>query len=271
MDRRRIGCCRFTSGLFRYPRFGSCHDASCESVVLTPIFEEVALTGSTNADLLQRAALGVPEGLWLRADAQDGGRGRLGRSWESPVGNLFASTIVRLRATDPAPSTLAFVAVLAAHDLVRQIAPHVALQIKWPNDLLSSGGDKLCGILLERTGDAIIIGIGVNLVWHPENIDRKVSDLRTLGATPPNPQTAVEMLAEIFQRWLTTWRDTGLSAVIRQWEAHAHPKGSALAANLPDGEQLQGLYTGLSDDGALLLRLADGSIRAIHAADIFLV
>lgn len=229
------------------------------------------LTGSTNADLLQRAAQGVPEGLWLRADAQDGGRGRLGRQWESPAGNLFASTIVRLRDTDPTPSTLAFVAALAVHDLVRQIAPQVAIQIKWPNDLLSADGHKLCGILLERAGDAIVIGIGVNLVWHPDNLGRKVSDLRALGATPPDPQAAVEMLAEIFQHWLATWRDTGLSAVIRKWQTHAHPKGSALAANLPDGEQLQGIFTGLGDDGALRLRLADGSIRAIHAADVFLV
>lgn len=220
---------------------------------------------------MRRAAEGGPEGLWLRADAQDGGRGRLGRHWESPAGNLFASTIVRLRHADPAPSTLAFVAVLAVHDMVRQIAPHVAIQIKWPNDLLSSDGAKLCGILLERTADAIIVGIGVNLVWHPNNLERKVSDLRTLGATPPEPQAAVEVLADNFQRWLAIWRDTGLSAVILRWEAHAHPKGSALAANLPDGEELQGLYAGLSDDGALQLRLADGSIRAIHAADIFLV
>ena len=207
----------------------------------------------------------------MRADAQDGGRGRLGRQWESPAGNLFVSTIVRLRNTDPAPPTLGFVAALAAHDMLRQIAPHVAIQIKWPNDLLSSNGAKLCGILLERTGDAIVVGIGANLVWHPANLDRKASDLRALGATPPDAQAAVEILAEMFQRWLATWRNAGLSAIIRQWEVHAHPKGCALGAKLPDGEELQGLYAGLSNEGALRLRLADGSIRAIHAADIFLV
>lgn len=195
----------------------------------------------------------------------------MGRNWESPVGNLFVSTIVRLRDTDPAASTLAFVAALATHDMVRQIAPHLVIQIKWPNDLLSDDGAKLCGILLERAGDAIVVGIGANLVWHPANLDREVSDLLTLGATPPNPQAAVEMLAEIFQRWLAIWRDIGLSSVIREWQTRAHPKGSALAANLPDGEQVQGLYVGLSEDGALQLRLADGSIRAIHAADVFLV
>jgi BirA family transcriptional regulator, biotin operon repressor / biotin---[acetyl-CoA-carboxylase] ligase len=231
----------------------------------------VALTGSTNADLLQRVAEGAPEGLWLRADAQDGGRGRLGRSWDSPVGNLFASTIVRLRASDPAPSTLAFVAALATHDMIRQIAPHVTIQIKWPNDLLSADGAKLSGILLERTGDAIVVGIGVNLVWHPANINRKVSDLLSLGATPPNPQAAVEILADIFRNWLDIWRSSGLPAVIRQWEIYAHAMGNPLVANLPDGEQVHGLYAGLGEDGALQLRLADGRIRAIHAADVFLV
>ena len=153
MDRRHFSRSQLTTRLFHDSGSRSGYRPSSESIILTPIFEEVALTGSTNADLLQRAAEGGPEGLWLRADAQDGGRGRLGRHWESPVGNLFASTIVRLRNTDPAPSTLAFVAVLAAHDMVRQIAPHVAIQIKWPNDLLSSDGAKLCGILLERTAD----------------------------------------------------------------------------------------------------------------------
>jgi BirA family transcriptional regulator, biotin operon repressor / biotin---[acetyl-CoA-carboxylase] ligase len=247
-------------------------DGVCRtSVVLTPIFEQVARTGSTNADLLTRAAQGAPEGLWLRADAQDGGRGRLGRTWESPKGNMFASVIVRLRDTDPSPASLAFVTAVAVFDAVRQIAPHVAIILKWPNDILTLDGAKLCGILLERTVDAVVVGIGLNLVWHPQNLDRKVSDLRTLGATPPDAQTAVEIVAEAFARYLNMWRQSGLETIIRQWEANAHPRGTALSAKLPNGEELDGLYTGLDDDGALQLRLADGSIRAIHAADVFLM
>ncbi|MFZ1477092.1 MAG: biotin--[acetyl-CoA-carboxylase] ligase, partial [Sphingorhabdus sp.] len=109
------------------------------------MIEQVALTGSTNADLLIRAAQSAPEGLWLRADAQDSGRGRLGRQWMSEPGNVFASTIVRLRPADPASSTLAFVAGLAAHDTLRQIAPEIAIQLKWPNDILTANGEKLCG------------------------------------------------------------------------------------------------------------------------------
>ena len=239
--------------------------------VLTPIFEEVALTGSTNADLLIRAAQGAPEGLWLRADAQDDGRGRLGRSWESPSGNMFASTIVRLRDNDPPAASLAFVTAVAVFDAVRQIAPQVGISLKWPNDLLTLDGAKLCGILLERTSDAVIAGIGLNLVWHPQNLDRKVSDLSALGAAPPDAQTAVEIVAEAFGRYVDIWRQSGLGPIIRRWEAVAHPRGTALSAKLPDGQELHGLYAGLDSDGALQLSLADGSIRAIHAADVFLI
>jgi BirA family biotin operon repressor/biotin-[acetyl-CoA-carboxylase] ligase len=243
----------------------------CEGAVLTPIFEEVALTGSTNADLLIRATQGAPEGLWLRADAQDGGRGRLGRSWESPKGNLFASVIVRLRDSDPSPAGLAFVTAVAAYDAVRHMAPQVDIRLKWPNDILTHDGSKLCGILLERAADAVVVGIGLNLVWHPQNLDRKVSDLLTLGGTPPDAQTALEILADAFARYLNIWRLSGLGAIVRHWEGHAHPRGTALSAKLPDGEEVDGLYAGLDDDGALQLRLADGSIRAIHAADVFLI
>ena len=242
-----------------------------ECAILTPIFEEVALTGSTNADLLTRAAQGAPEGLWLRADAQDGGRGRLGRNWESPKGNLFASTIVRLRKTDPSPASLAFVTAVAVFDAVRQIAPQIGICIKWPNDILTLDGAKLCGMLLERTSDAVVVGIGLNLVWHPENLERKVTDLLSLGATPPDAQTATEIVAEAFGRYLGVWRQSGLDPIIRYWEANAHPRGTALSVRLPDGGDLQGLYAGLDGDGALRLSLADGSFRAIHAADVFLI
>ena len=247
-------------------------DGLCrKSAFLTSIFEEVTLTGSTNADLLARAVQGAPEGLWLRADAQDGGRGRLGRIWESPSGNLFASTIVRLRDTDPSPASLAFVTAVAVFDAVRLMAPQVPICVKWPNDILTPDGAKLCGVLLERASDAVVVGIGLNLVWHPQNLERKVTDLITRGATPPDAQTAVEIVADVFARYLAIWRQSGLEVIVRHWEARAHPRGTALSAKLPDGEHLDGLYAGLNEDGALQLRLADGSIRAIHAADVFLI
>jgi BirA family biotin operon repressor/biotin-[acetyl-CoA-carboxylase] ligase len=271
MDWRLVGSCQFAAWLL----YNTCAwnlDGLCRAgLVLTLIFEEVAVTGSTNADLLVRAAQGAPEGLWLRADAQDSGRGRIGRIWESPRGNLFASTIVRLRENDPPAASLAFVTAIAVFETVRQIAPQIGICLKWPNDILTLEGAKLCGILLERTSDAVVVGIGLNLVWHPQNLDRKVSDLLALGVTPPGAQTVVELIAESFRRYLDAWRQSGLEPIIRRWESFAHAHGTALSAKLPSGETLHGLYAGLDSDGALQLRLADGSIRAIHAADVFLI
>ena len=195
----------------------------------------------------------------------------MGRVWESPAGNLFASTIVRLRPLDPPAPSLAFIIALALVDTIRQIAPQIPVVVKWPNDILSVDGEKLCGMLLERSGDAVIIGVGLNLVHHPESLDRPVSNLTALGADCPHPQAVVEILANAFDIWLTRWRNLGLPTIFKAWQSNAHPVGTALTVNLPSGEIYDGLYAGLSDDGALQLRLADGSIRAIHAADVFLI
>ena len=235
------------------------------------IFEQVAITGSTNADLIARANAGAPEGLWLRADRQDAGRGRLGRVWDSTDGNLFASTIVGLAVGDPPASSLGFLASIAAHETARLIAPDVRIMIKWPNDLLTADGAKFCGMLLERAGDAVIIGIGMNLFAHPAGLDRPVTDLRSSGGNPPHAQAVVEILADTLQSWLQRWRLGGLSPLLKTWQQFAHPVGTALTANLPNGDMFQGLYNGLNEDGSLRLCLADGEIHAIHAADVFLI
>ncbi len=195
----------------------------------------------------------------------------MGRSWDSANGNLYASTIVRLGQGDPSASSLGFVTSLAVFETVRQIAPEVSIQIKWPNDLLTADGAKICGILLERTGDAVVIGVGINLRYHPVGLDRPVTDLAVRGANPPHSQAVVEILAEELAKWISRWRIGGLGPILKGWQAHAHRQGAALSVNMPTGEHLEGLYAGLDEDGALRLRLADGEIRAIHAADIFLI
>src|SRR5687768_16834440 len=108
----------------------------------------VAETGSTNDDLASLAREGAPEGSWLRAIRQSGGRGRQGRDWHSPPGNLHASTLVRLRPGDPPAPTLALVAAVALHEVASAlVVAGVEIEIKWPNDLLVAGA-KLSGILL---------------------------------------------------------------------------------------------------------------------------
>lgn len=232
------------------------------------MIQTVAETGSTNADMLDLARAGAAEGLWLRAERQRAGRGRQGRAWVSPVGNLYASTLVRLRPGDPPAATLALVAAVALEETVRVFLPGGAM-LKWPNDLLI-GGAKLSGILLERVDDAVVIGTGVNLAQHPEDADRPATCLAAQGA-PVQPELFLETLAEVFGRWLARWRGEGVAPVRERWTERAHPKGTALTVRPGVGEAVDGLFDGLDRDGALILRLADGSTRAIHAGDVFLI
>lgn len=244
--------------------------------------ETVSETGSTNDDLISRAVAGAPEGLWLRAAVQTSGKGRQGRAWMSPPGNLYASTLVRLRLGDPPAPTLALVAVVALHEAVAVYAPDV--RIKWPNDLVAStpaeagvqpglrpapghkGSAKLAGILLERSGDAVVIGFGVNLAHHPQDLDRPAISLAALTGTAPDSATFLEMLAESFARWLQRWRFEGIGPIRSRWLSAAHPIGTALSTSEGDG-----LFDGLDETGALRLRLADGSVRVVRAGDVFLI
>lgn len=194
----------------------------------------------------------------------------MGREWQSPIGNFYGSTLVRLQEMDPPPATLALVAAVGLHDALSFLAPDVPFQIKWPNDIMVAGA-KLSGILLERSGDAVVIGMGVNLAFHPEGLDRKVTSLRVLGAVVPEAADFQIILADRFDGWLARWRTEGLPALREAWVTRAHAKGTALRVNAPDGSATEGLFEGLAEDGALTLRLADGAIRAIHAGDIFLI
>lgn len=160
---------------------------------------------------------------------------------------------------------MALVAAIALHEVAAAFAPEAEVVVKWPNDLLA-GDAKLAGILLEREGDAVVIGFGVNLAHFPPELERPATSLAALAGTPPDPTAFLEALAAAFARWLGRWRSEGLNAIRRQWLAVAHPPGTALVAS-----GTQGLFDGLDESGALRLRLTDGSVRLIHAGDVFLI
>jgi BirA family transcriptional regulator, biotin operon repressor / biotin---[acetyl-CoA-carboxylase] ligase len=210
------------------------------------------------------------EGLWLRALRQTAGRGRMGRQWVSPPGNLYTSTLIRLRRGDPDAATLGFVAAVALYQVLSSYMERAALLIKWPNDVMAHGA-KLSGILLERTGDAVVVGIGVNLASNPEVEGRQTISLAALIGHAPDPAVCLDMLADAFASCVTVWRTEGLARIIALWEAYAHPLGASLMVTLPDGTRLDGHYQGLDASGALRLCLADGAIRVIHAGDVFLI
>lgn len=218
--------------------------------------------GSTN-DWLRENAAGLPDGQWLHADRQTAGRGRHQRQWESPAGNLAASCLIRLQAGEERAAELGFVAALALHDCVAQFVDPARLRLKWPNDLLLEGG-KLSGILLERVGGEVILGIGVNLAHAPEVPGRSTASLK--GAAIPADFCA--RLAECFAARRAQWRTGGFAAIREDWLARAHPPGTMLRVRA-GGEERGGSFDGLAEDGALLLRLGDGTVQRVLAGDVW--
>lgn len=218
--------------------------------------------------MLALAEQGGADGSWLRAARQTGGKGRMGRAWESPDGNLYCSTLVRLQPADPLPHTLALVAANAVHALVAPLCAGQA-RIKWPNDILVDGA-KIAGILLERAGDAIVVGIGINVTGHPVGLDRPVTSLAAQGANDATAQALYDRLAQLFAHWLSIWRAQGLDPIRTHWLLNAHPTGTPMRVIQPDGGQVEGTFDTLDRQGMLILRLANGDSRAIHAGDIIL-
>ena len=233
------------------------------------MIEFVASTGSTNADLAARLAAQdrMAEGDWLVANRQDAGKGRQGRTWFDGAGNFMGSTVVWTGPHDPAPNTLAFAAGLAVLEAVSPMVPPPCIaQLKWPNDVLV-GGAKLCGVLLERVGDAVVVGIGVNLAAAPQVDGRETIALSAFGPAPDRDAFAAT-LAQCFDLERERWRTFGLDPLLRRWQAAAHPLGTALMLGEPGKTPLAGEFAGLSADGALQLRLADGTTRTVHAGEI---
>lgn len=175
---------------------------------------------------------------------------------------------MRHRPADPPAPTLALVAAVALHQLLLAYVGAADLRVKWPNDLLLNGA-KLSGILLEKAGDAVVIGFGVNLAWHPVGLDRLTTSLADAGHAAPDPAAFLPDLADAFAYWLARWRGEGLVPIRARWMEVAHPPGTPLVARLADGSSIEGLFDGLEEGGALRLRLADGSRHLMHAGDVF--
>jgi BirA family biotin operon repressor/biotin-[acetyl-CoA-carboxylase] ligase len=203
------------------------------------------------------------EGDWLVALDQQAGRGRQGRTWLSVPGNFYASTVVQLRSGDPAAQTLSLAAALALAEAVDIAVPGQPLLLKWPNDLLR-GGRKLAGILLERSGDRIAVGFGVNLAAAPELPDRKGASL----GGKVLPEAFAPLLAASFTRLIGLWRQSPPALLAQAWLARAHPIGTPLTVHSGADETVSGTFDGIEPDGALRLRLADGRIRVVRAADV---
>lgn len=196
---------------------------------------------------------------------QTAGKGRQGRTWLTETGNFFGSTLVALAGGNPPAQSLSLAAGLALIEAVDAAVPGQPLLLKWPNDLLL-GGAKLAGILLERQGDRVVLGFGVNLAAAPEIAGRLAGHLN--GRI--SPEAFAPLLASSMARMLTLWRSSDPDDFARAWLARAHAIGTEIKVHGSDAGEIVGRFDGIEPDGTLRLRLPDGSVRAIHAADVSL-
>lgn len=231
---------------------------------------------STNEEARRRADAGEPGPLWIRADLQTAGRGRRGRGWVSPTGNLMCTLLVRPACTAQTGALLSFVTAVTVAEFLEALVPEGLVSVKWPNDILI-GGAKSCGILLESAAggggalDWMAIGIGINLKHFPPDMPYKVTSVAAAagGSPVPDPREAFTRLAAGFDRWYRAF-DGGLGfEVIRKaWLARAVGLGQTIAVTLASGS-CEGRFDGLDPSGALRLTLGDGQTRAITAGEVF--
>lgn len=230
---------------------------------------------STNERARRLAREGAPDGVVVWARRQTAGRGRQGRQWHSPEGNLYCSIVLRPDMPAAAAAQFTFVAALALGDAVSGVIPHgVDLRYKWPNDILLDER-KAAGILLESSGiaagclDWLVVGTGLNMEAYPQIEGQyPATSLRALGAGPLDVKDMLERYVDGFAHWRMKWQNEGLPAIRDAWLRRAARLGERITVRLPQ-EELSGRFEGLDESGALLLREDSGRGRTISAGDVF--
>lgn len=245
--------------------------------------------GSTNTEAMHAAMRGDSDKIWFAALQQTEGRGRRGRAWESPYGNLAASLMIVPEVDMSTLGSLGFVAGVALNQALHRILPQAVLHtgldgadaaggqaekriaLKWPNDVLAEG-NKLAGILLEaqKRADgktAIVVGFGVNVVAAPHGLPYPATSLRDLGS-PVNAQTVFEALADSWVEAYTVWNNgIGLPDILALWRENAAGLGAEVAVQR-NADVVRGVFETIDDAGRLIVRDNEGHRIAITVGDV---
>jgi BirA family biotin operon repressor/biotin-[acetyl-CoA-carboxylase] ligase len=248
-------------------------------------------TGSTNADLVERARGGEAEGAVLVADHQTAGRGRRDRSWIAPPrAGIVASVLLRPAAPAERWSWLTLMAGLAVTDALI-LTCGLPASLKWPNDVLvpvpESDGPrgvdeqkKVAGLLAEvvrtASGSAVVLGFGINVSQDAEELPvPTATSLKLAGSATTDRDTVLRAvlraLSERYRQFTADGADgsAGLAGLIANYRERCSTIGRTVRVELPDGESLLGLADGVDDEGRLLvLGEPDGPVRALSAGDV---
>jgi len=238
---------------------------------LPPGFDLVPLDEipSTNDAAKQMAAAGRGHGTLVWAKRQTAGRGRQGNDWESPEGNLYMSLILRPELPLKEAGQLSFVTGVALGEAISSFLPETAtVELKWPNDVLVNK-KKIGGILIESEIQEdklswVVLGIGVNVLAAP---DYAIS-LKQAGAEGASVEKLLEDVCAALVKWLQIWQNEGFAPVRKAWLRKVHGMGERISARMP-GETIEGVFTGLDEQGALLLDIGSGDVLRITAGEVF--
>ena len=233
--------------------------------------EVVAEVGSTNADLAAAAADGAPDGSVLVAEHQGAGRGRLDRTWSSPPrAGLTVSFLVRPDVPAGRRSWLPLLTGVALAESVGAVTG-VRASLKWPNDLLALDGRKLAGILAESTGEAVVVGVGLNVSTRPDELPPTGTSLSQVTGAPVDRGPVLLAFLRAFERrylpWVAALGDPVASGLAQDYVTWSATVGTEVTVSLPDGSTLVGTAEAVDWDGRLVVRTAEGSVP-LAAGDV---
>jgi BirA family biotin operon repressor/biotin-[acetyl-CoA-carboxylase] ligase len=240
-------------------------------VILPPFYRLVALdtVDSTNEEAKRRAREGAEEGTLVWAREQAKGRGRRGREWVSPPGNLYLSLLLCPEAPQARHGELGFVTAVALGEAIGTFLPRAAaLRYKWPNDILVTGR-KASGILLESESGAawLVLGVGVNVAHAPQGTETPATSLASEGAAGATVEAVLDRFAHAFLAWTDRWAEGGFAPIRRAWLERALGIGAQIAVRLPNAT-LEGRFVDVDPSGALVLETGAGR-RLVTAGEVF--
>jgi len=246
-------------------------------IVLPDSFRLVTLDSvdSTNEEIKRRADLGAVDGTVVWALEQTSGRGRRGREWTSPKGNLYCSLLLRPSYPAAKAMQLGFVTAAALAEAVTETLQNDArVTCKWPNDVLVNGR-KVAGILIESSStggtalDWLAIGVGVNVVSHPRETASRypATSLAAEGAHDVSLPKLLERYCRCLQRWITTWHEHGFAAIRQAWLQRAHGLHEPILVRL-ENETFEGVFANMDENGALVVE-QNGNDRLVTVGDVF--
>jgi len=227
---------------------------------------------STSDEAKRRAREGASSGLWILAERQTKGRGRMGRAWVSGEGNLYASFLLYPAIPVSRFSEFSFVAALALAKTAKRLAPMARVECKWPNDVLMEG-KKVSGILVEAENSKdpakpwAVIGIGINVETAPANVDFPAAALAEFAEEKINKYNVFDEFSKVIAEMLALWGRDGFTPIRTQWLNLAWRRGKEVEVETGDAV-VKGVFEGLTPAGAMLLRQSGGQCREIMSGTV---